>query len=144
MGGRIYSTPTDGFSVTDAVRDAWADKNGLLMAIGAYLLVFVPLYTSMFTNMAGLRSSTIDTDGTLLYWLGQHDYRRGEQPWFYFLLLLPQYEYLAATLGTLLMVVTFLRAGAALLGLVGRPAALLPSFPFRLVFADLRRFVVRR
>ena len=140
VGGRIYSTPTDGFSVTDAVRDAWADKNGLLMAIGAYLLVFVPLYTSMFTNMAGLRSSTIDTDGTLLYWLGQHDYRRGEQPWFYFLLLLPQYEYLAATLGTLLMVVTFLRAGAALLGWSGGRQLffrLFLSVWFLLIFAGL-------
>ena len=86
--GRIYATPADGFSVTNAVRAIWEDKTGLMMAIFAYLVVFVPLYTSMFTNMAGLRSSTIDTDGTLLYWLGQHDFKRGEQPWFYFLLLL--------------------------------------------------------
>jgi len=117
--GRIYYTPADGFSVTNAVRTAWHDKNGLLMAVGAFLLVFVPLYTSMFTNMSGLRSSTIDTDGTLLYWLGQHDYRRGEQPWFYFLLLLPQYEYLAAILGALLVLVTGIRAIAALLGWSG-------------------------
>jgi len=117
--GRKYHTPDDGFSVTAAVGTAWADKTGLLLAVGAFLLVFVPLYTSMFTNMAGLRSSTIDTDGTLLYWLGQHDERRGEQPWFYFLLLLPQYEFIVATLGALLMTVTFIRAGAALLGWSG-------------------------
>jgi predicted membrane-bound mannosyltransferase len=140
VGGRIYETPADGFSVTDAVRDAWADKTGLLLAVGAYLLVFVPLYTSMFTNMAGLRSSTIDTDGTLLYWLGQHDYRRGEQPWFYFLLLLPQYDYLAATLGALLVVVTFIRAGAALLGWSGGRQLffrLFLSVWFVLIFAGL-------
>jgi predicted membrane-bound mannosyltransferase len=139
-GGRIYFTPADGFSVTGAVRAAWDDRNGLLMALGAYLLVFVPLYTSMFTNMAGLRSSTIDTDGTLLYWLGQHDYRRGEQPWFYFLLLLPQYEYIAATLGAILMVVTFVRAGAALLGWSGGRQLffrLFLSIWFLLIFAGL-------
>lgn len=117
--GRIYVTPEDGFSVTGAVKAMWADKTGLLLAAGAFLLVWVPLYTSMFTNMAGLRSSTIDTDGTLLYWLGQHDYRRGEQPWFYFLLLLPQYDYIVAIFGAVLMVVTFIRAGASLLGWSG-------------------------
>lgn len=118
-GGRVYITPADGFSVTNAVREAWTDKPGLTMAIFAYLAVFVPLYTSMFTNMAGLRSSTIDTDGTLLYWLGQHDFKRGEQPWFYFLLLLPQYEYIVAIFGALLAAVTLLRGGAALLGWSG-------------------------
>lgn len=139
-GGRIYYTPDDGFSVTGAVRAAWTDKNGLLLAIGAFLAVFVPLYTSMFTNMAGLRSSTIDTDGTLLYWLGQHDFRRGEQPWFYFLLLLPQYEYLVAILGALLMIVTFVRAGAALLGWSGGRQLFFRLFLstwFLLIFAGL-------
>lgn len=117
--GRIYTTPADGFSVTDTVRAMWEDKTGLLMAVFAYLVVFVPLYTSMFTNMAGLRSATIDTDGTLLYWLGQHDFRRGEQPWFYFLLLLPQYDYIVCILGALLVLVTLIRSGAALLGWSG-------------------------
>lgn len=140
QGGRLYYTPADGFSVTNAVRAAWDDKTGLLLTIGAYLLVFVPLYTSMFTNMAGLRSSTIDTDGTLLYWLGQHDFRRGEQPWFYFLLLLPQYEYLAATIGAILMTVTFVRAGAALLGWSGGRQLffrLFLSIWFLMIFAGL-------
>ncbi|TXG82443.1 MAG: TIGR03663 family protein [Thermomicrobiales bacterium] len=117
--GRIYFTPADGFSVTETVRSMWADKTGLYLAIFAYLAVFVPLYTSMFTNMAGLRSSTIDTDGTLLYWLGQHDVRRGEQPWFYFLLLLPQYDYIVCVLGALLAAVTLVRSGASLLGWSG-------------------------
>lgn len=138
--GRIYFTPEDGFSVTHAVRSAWDDKTGLLLTIGAFLLVFVPLYTSMFTNMAGLRSSTIDTDGTLLYWLGQHDYRRGEQPWFYFLVLLPQYEYLVAILGAALAVVTGVRAIAALLGWSGGKHLFFRLFLatwFLLIFAGL-------
>lgn len=140
VDGRIYATPADGFSVTGAVRAAWEDRTGLLMTVGAYLLVFVPLYTSMFTNMAGLRSSTIDTDGTLLYWLGQHDYRRGDQPWFYFLVLLPQYEYLVATLGAMLMVVTFIRGVAALLGWRGGTQLFFRLFLavwFLLIFAGL-------
>ena len=60
-----------------------------------FLLCFVGLFTTLFTHWYGIFSSTIATDGTFLYWLGQHDVRRGEQPWFYFLLLLPQYEFSA-------------------------------------------------
>lgn len=92
-------------TVSAGVRAAWRDKNGLVLAIGAALAVFVPLYTSLFTNMHGLKTATIATDGTLLYWLGQHDVQRGEQPWFYFLLLMPQYEYLATFFGGLLTLV---------------------------------------
>jgi uncharacterized protein (TIGR03663 family) len=54
--------------------------------------IFVVLYTSMFSNMGGLGSGTF---GAVGYWLGQHDVQRGEQPWFYYLVLTPQYEYLA-------------------------------------------------
>jgi uncharacterized protein (TIGR03663 family) len=54
--------------------------------------IFVVLYTSMFSNMGGLGSGTF---GAIGYWLGQHDVQRGEQPWFYYVVLAPQYEYLA-------------------------------------------------
>jgi predicted membrane-bound mannosyltransferase len=103
-------------TVSFAARSAWRDKTGLLAAVTAALVIFLPLYTSMFQNMNGLRSSTIATDGTLLYWLGQHDYQRGEQPWFYFLLLMPQYEYLAVLLGGFMVAVAGVRAIGALFG----------------------------
>ena len=62
-------------------------------------MIFAVLFTTLFTNLYGLASGTIATDGTLLYWLGQHDFRRGEQPWFYYLLLMPQYELIAVLFG---------------------------------------------
>ena len=62
-------------------------------------MIFAVLFTTLFTNLYGLASGTIATDGTLLYWLGQHDFRRGEQPWFYYLLLMPQYEFIAVLFG---------------------------------------------
>jgi uncharacterized protein (TIGR03663 family) len=86
-------------SVVAAVREAWRDRAGLSGALVAGLAIFALLFTTLFTNLYGLASGTIATDGTLLYWLGQHDYRRGEQPWFYYLLLIPQYEFLAALFG---------------------------------------------
>ena len=86
-------------SVSRAVGTAIHDGAGLLLALAAGLAIFVPLYTTLFQNMNGLRTSTVATDGTLLYWLAQHDVQRGEQPWFYFLLMLPQYEFLVVSSG---------------------------------------------
>ena len=99
-------------SVESAVRHAGSDFTGLGLAIGAGAVIFVMLFTTLFTNLYGLASSTIATDGTLLYWLGQHDFRRGEQPWFYYLLLLPQYEFFAVLFGgaaAVIMVIVVVR-----------------------------------
>jgi uncharacterized protein (TIGR03663 family) len=71
---------------------ALRDRRGLMLAFVGGAVIFVTLYTSLFTNMAGLGSATF---GALGYWLGQHDVQRGEQPWFYYLLMLPQYEFVA-------------------------------------------------
>ncbi|MGE3797470.1 MAG: flippase activity-associated protein Agl23, partial [Thermomicrobiales bacterium] len=103
-------------TVSRAVRSAIRDGAGLLIALAAGLAIFVPLYTSLFQNMNGLRTSTVATDGTLLYWLGQHDVQRGEQPWFYFLLLLPQYEFLAVVLGGFMLGAIAIQVIRALLG----------------------------
>ncbi|MDQ2682896.1 MAG: TIGR03663 family protein [Chloroflexota bacterium] len=93
-----------------ALRAAVADQTGLLVAGAVFLLLFVGLFTTLFTNWYGVFSSTISTEGTILYWLGQHDVQRGSQPWFYFMLLLPQYEFLPITIGLGLALLTCWRA----------------------------------
>ena len=103
-------------SVQDAFRHALHDRDGLAVALTCLIVVFVLLFTTFFTNLYGLASGTFSTDGTLLYWLGQHDYRRGEQPWFYYLLLFPQYEFAAALLGTAMTAVVGWRALLVALG----------------------------
>ena len=61
--------------------------------------VFVFFYTTMFTNANGFFSGII---GSLGYWLSQQEVNRGSQPIYYYALLqVPIYEYLAA-LGALL------------------------------------------
>ncbi|GAC1539182.1 MAG: TIGR03663 family protein [Herpetosiphon sp.] len=61
-------------------------------AIGAFLVLFTLLFTTFFAYPVGF------FDGFyrgLQYWLGsQHDYSRGDQPWFYYFMLLPIYEIL--------------------------------------------------
>jgi uncharacterized protein (TIGR03663 family) len=88
-----------------------ADRRTLWIAIGLGLACVVVLYTSMFTNMFGLASGTV---GALGYWLGQHGVQRADQPWFYYLLLLLQYELLAVLLFPVAVALTLHRLVPAL------------------------------
>jgi uncharacterized protein (TIGR03663 family) len=112
----LFGDPAPG-SIAAAARAAWIDRAGVSAALIAGLVIFAALFTTLFTNLYGLASGTIATDGTLLYWLGQHDFRRGEQPWFYYLLLMPQYELIAVLFG---VAATILAGWRALLVGMGR------------------------
>ncbi|CAA9552364.1 MAG: hypothetical protein AVDCRST_MAG43-1176 [uncultured Thermomicrobiales bacterium] len=87
-------------SLERGVLNALRDPVGLLSGAIVALFIFFGLFTTLFTNLDGIASSTFATDGTLLYWLGQQDVRRGSQPWFYFITEGLQYEWLATVLGT--------------------------------------------
>ncbi|MEZ4589894.1 MAG: TIGR03663 family protein [Chloroflexota bacterium] len=70
----------------------WWDQRRWLVAALIYHSIFFVLYTSVFTNIgAGWTSGTI---GSLGYWLEQHDVQRGNQPPFYYLFVVPLYEFL--------------------------------------------------
>lgn len=62
-----------------------------LMCAATFYSIFIVLYTSFFTNMEGFATGIW---GSLDYWLAQQDVRRGGQPWFYYLMLMPVYEFL--------------------------------------------------
>lgn len=87
-------------SLERGVLNALRDPVGLLSGTIVAPFIFFGLFTTLFTNLDGIASSTFATDGTLLYWLGQHDVRRGSQPWFYFITESLQYEWLAVFFGT--------------------------------------------
>ncbi len=82
-------------STAAALRELLSERLALMIGIGGALAIFIVLYTSLFTNMGGLASGTF---GALGYWLGQQGVQRGQEPWFYYLLLLPQYEFVAVLL----------------------------------------------
>ena len=63
-----------------------------------FLLITIPLFTTMFTNMMGLATGAF---GSLSYWLLQHGVRRGGQPWFYYFILLLLYDFLPFFFGLL-------------------------------------------
>jgi uncharacterized protein (TIGR03663 family) len=93
LDGTLGSAPVG--TTAWALRVSLRDRVGWLAGFVAGSAIFIALYTSMFSNLRGLGSGTI---GALGYWLAQHDVQRGAQPWFYYLVLTPQYEY-AAVLG---------------------------------------------
>jgi len=75
--------------VTKALRSLTIQKITVALVIVA--VIFTLFYTTFFTNVLGLVSGTV---GALSYWLKQHGVRRGEQPWYYYLILIPLYEFL--------------------------------------------------
>lgn len=93
LDGVLGSTGFD--TTTRVMHDALANRKGMIAGLLGGAAVFGVLYTTFFTNMAGLASGTV---GALGYWLGQQDVQRGDQPWFYYLLMLPQYELVAVVL----------------------------------------------
>lgn len=63
-----------------------------LVAMGVFYAIFIPLYTTLFTNGGGIMSGIV---GSLGYWIEQHEVQRGSQPWYYYMLVqLPVYEFL--------------------------------------------------
>jgi uncharacterized protein (TIGR03663 family) len=98
--GLVFAATTLGLSASErgvmtvAVRGIPLRQLGLAALLGAVL--FVVLYTTFFTNPYGVVSGTW---GAVSYWLRQQDVQRGGQPWYYYLLLLPLYEFLPLLVG---------------------------------------------
>lgn len=127
-------------SVERGVLDALRDPVGLGSGVALGLFIFVSLFTTMFTNIHGLATSTYAPDGTLLYWLGQQGVRRGNQPWFYFITESVQYEWLAIFLGLAALAVTGVRTVRSAFGKKVRHNLLFSIFLavwFGLLFAVL-------
>jgi uncharacterized protein (TIGR03663 family) len=87
-------------------RDAWISGGAVFLA------VFTLLFTTFFTNPAGLGDGLVDS---IRYWLSQQPVGRGGQPPYYYFVLLPAYELPALVLGVVGAVVALRRR--SLLGL---------------------------
>jgi len=68
----------------------WGGKRWLKLA-AIFAAITVVLYTTFFSNLAGLGTGLI---GSLGYWLSQQGVARGGQPGYYYLIVFPLYEYL--------------------------------------------------
>ena len=74
----------------------WWGRLRWLKLAGLFALIVVPMYTTFFTNWNGMGTGLV---GSLGYWLSQHEVQRGNQPWYYYLIVFPLYEYLPILAG---------------------------------------------
>jgi uncharacterized protein (TIGR03663 family) len=82
--------------VTQAVESLTERLPTLGKALLLAAIIFVLLYTTFFSNIYGLVSGTY---GAISYWLSQQEVQRGGQPWYYYLFLVPLYEFLPVVIG---------------------------------------------
>ena len=88
-----------GFFIVSTLIGLWWRPRFWLVNAVIFYGIFIVLYTTFFTNGQGFFTGLI---GSLGYWLSQQAVERGEQPWYYYVLIqIPIYEYLAA-LGTMI------------------------------------------
>ena len=73
----------------------WDRRRWPLLAL-VFVAVWLPLYTSLFTNWQGFFTGLW---GSLGYWIAQQPVERAGQPWYYYLLSLANYEFLAVLPG---------------------------------------------
>lgn len=77
-----------------------------LKNVAIFYSIFTVLYTTVFSNGQGFFTGLV---GSLGYWLSQQSVNRGTQPGYYYALIqIPMYEYLAA-LGTLTALIVGIR-----------------------------------
>ena len=87
-----------------------------VLYIIVWLLLVVPfvlLYTTFFTNPKGLGSGTV---GGIAYWLAQQEVKRAGQPWFYYFIVAPLYEFVPILFALAAMLYYFIT------GRIDRPA----------------------
>ena len=71
------------------------DHEVWLIAAAIFYAVWVLAYTTFFTNMGGIESGMWRGLG---YWIAQQDVARGNQPWYYYFVITPLYEFLPLAL----------------------------------------------
>ena len=86
------------FAAVSTLIGLWWNRDRWLKLAGLFLAIVVVLFTTFFRNPAGIGTGFI---GSLGYWLSQQEVARGSQPWYYYLIVFPLYEYLPLIGGVL-------------------------------------------
>ena len=72
-----------------------AARSAGLIAAGIFWAIELLFFTTFLTNGQGIGTGLI---GSLGYWIDQQEVMRGGQPWYYFWVLVPLYEFLPLVL----------------------------------------------
>ena len=85
-----------GTLVISAALGIWWLGRAWLICAGVFYLIWAALYTTLFTNLAGIFTGSWQGMG---YWIAQQDVARGNQPWYYYFVGLSVYEILPLVFG---------------------------------------------
>lgn len=77
---------------------ARARIEGIVGGVVVFAVIYVLLFTTFFTNWAGYMEGRSGFLASVKYWWAQHDVVRGDQPFYYYALFAPMYEYLPLVL----------------------------------------------
>lgn len=98
--GIEWSTGTQGlriwgllavFALASVGVGVWWNARKWLNLAGVFIIITVALFTTFFSNWSGVGTGFV---GSLGYWLSQQSVSRGGQPWYYYFIVFPLYEYL--------------------------------------------------
>ena len=78
------------FLISAVVGLRWNPKRWII-ATAIFYGIFILIWSVFFTDMHGV---SVGLWGDAAYWIDQHYKARGGQPWFYYLMLIPIYEFL--------------------------------------------------
>lgn len=95
-----------GLSVGAIAVGIWR-KGWWLVSFGVFFTIWALLHTTFFTNPAGLGTGIWQSLG---YWVVQQGVGRGDQPWYYYIIIGLNYEFLAMLLGGI-AILLFARRG---------------------------------
>ena len=95
-----------GTLVGSAALGIWWLGRGWVICAATFYLIWTALYTTMFTNLAGIFTGSWQGMG---YWIAQQDVARGNQPWYYYFVGLSVYELLPLVFGLVAIVYFFRR-----------------------------------
>ena len=85
-----------GTLVISAALGIWWLGRAWLICAAVFYLIWAALYTTLFTNLAGIFTGSWQGMG---YWIAQQDVARGNQPWYYYFVGLSVYELLPLVFG---------------------------------------------
>ncbi|MFZ2487651.1 MAG: flippase activity-associated protein Agl23 [Anaerolineae bacterium] len=102
----------------------WSPRRWLIAA-GIFSAIFVVFFTGLFTNGQGLATGVV---GSLGYWLSQQEVARGSQPWYYYLLIVPLYEFLPLLLSLPVVLAALVRRNRVSMILLALLVALLAGW----------------
>lgn len=88
LAAAMLAAPRAPRELLAAIRQSPVDA--VAVGVATFVVIYVLFFTTFFTNPDGLDGFV----ASVRYWLDQHDVVRGDQPWYYYLLLAPLYEYL--------------------------------------------------